>query len=317
MAWIESHQGLRDNPKTRKLARLLDISVPAAIGHLQCLWWWAMDYAQDGELAKFDNEDIATAMMWGDEPETLVDALIDVRLIDKDETGLRIHDWFDYAGKLIERRANDRKRKQDVKEQKKKPVKAPRNSNGIPTEIRKKSERTRTVSVVTVPNPTVPYPTVPNQDVETEDVETEDVETKDENKNTTAAAGARAREEPELPSNDGADGQVVQSQPVSVRNAALGEVCDRYMQITGALLSPLVTSELEDFVREMEPGAIIHALDVALAENKRNWSYIKAILTRYRQEGLRTLAAVQAAEAERTQKRGGKSDGQSTKLWQK
>jgi len=39
VAWIESHQTLGQHPKTRKLARLLNISAPTAVGHLQFLWW--------------------------------------------------------------------------------------------------------------------------------------------------------------------------------------------------------------------------------------------------------------------------------------
>src|SRR5687767_5633894 len=53
MAWIESHQEIARHPKTRKLARLLGGSVPTAIGHLHLLWWWAVDYAEDGWLGKY------------------------------------------------------------------------------------------------------------------------------------------------------------------------------------------------------------------------------------------------------------------------
>lgn len=114
MAWIESHQELRDNPKTRKLARILNVSIPTTVGHLQCLWWWATDYAQDGNLSKYDNEDIADAMMWEGKPEELIKALIKSRFIDEDENGRQIHDWWEYAGKLVERREKDRERKRNT-----------------------------------------------------------------------------------------------------------------------------------------------------------------------------------------------------------
>lgn len=64
MAWIESHQELWRHPKTKKLARLLQISIPTAVGHLHGLWYWAMDFAQDGDLSSYDAEDIADAVMW-------------------------------------------------------------------------------------------------------------------------------------------------------------------------------------------------------------------------------------------------------------
>ena len=53
MAWIESHQELANHPKTKRFKRALGISTPQAIGHLHLLWWWALDYAQDGSLAAF------------------------------------------------------------------------------------------------------------------------------------------------------------------------------------------------------------------------------------------------------------------------
>ena len=77
MAWSESHQELRDHPKTKRMARRLGISVPAAIGHLHCLWWWAMDYAPDGDISDYDAEDIADAAMWDGDAEQFLQALID------------------------------------------------------------------------------------------------------------------------------------------------------------------------------------------------------------------------------------------------
>jgi hypothetical protein len=105
LAWIESHQTLRDHPKTLKLARLLRVNRAAVIGHLQCLWWWAMDYAHDGDLSRHDELDIAIGADWEGCPSALIDALVTVGFLDRDVDGtLVIHDWHDYAGKLIERR---------------------------------------------------------------------------------------------------------------------------------------------------------------------------------------------------------------------
>lgn len=107
MAWIESHQELAAHPKTRKLARLLDVSIPTAIGHLHCLWWWALDYAQDGDISRHEPEDIAIAALWEGDPGLLLTALRAARFIDD---GRCLHDWDDYAGKLIDRRVRNRER---------------------------------------------------------------------------------------------------------------------------------------------------------------------------------------------------------------
>lgn len=118
MAWIESHQNLADHPKTRKLARILSIPKTQAIGHLHCLWWWALDYADDGMLDRFDAMDIAIGAEWDDEPDDIVSALIQSGFIDQDEHGiLKIHDWEDYAGKLISRRRANAKRMKEARAQ--------------------------------------------------------------------------------------------------------------------------------------------------------------------------------------------------------
>jgi DnaD/phage-associated family protein len=111
MAWIESHQELARHPKTKKLSRLLGVSLPAAVGHLHFLWWWAMDYAQDGDISRFDEYDIADACGWDGEAKKIVTALIDSGFVDQESTGLVIHDWYEYAGRLIDKREQNRERK--------------------------------------------------------------------------------------------------------------------------------------------------------------------------------------------------------------
>ena len=78
----------------------------------------------------------------------MIDALIRTRWLDKHGESVHIHDWSDYAGKLMESREKDRNRKRKAAESRK-------NSDGIP------AEGTRN-SAATVPNTTVPNTTVPN-----------------------------------------------------------------------------------------------------------------------------------------------------------
>jgi hypothetical protein len=117
MAWIESHQELGAHPKTQKLARILGLSKPTVVGHLQYLWWWATDYAQDGDLGRFDALDIAIGAEWEGNPDLFVDALIRAGFVDRVDYSedLVIHDWNDYAGKLIERRAKNAERMREAR----------------------------------------------------------------------------------------------------------------------------------------------------------------------------------------------------------
>lgn len=139
MAWIESHQGLRDHPKTIRLERALHVQRTCVVGHLHVLWWWAMDYAQDGDLSRFSMDEIASACLWTGDGETFCDALISAGFLDREP--LRIHDWSDYCGKLIARRQTNADRMRAAR------------ALHVPT-----------TSVATVPNPTVPNRTQPKRE---------------------------------------------------------------------------------------------------------------------------------------------------------
>lgn len=155
MAWIESHQELGAHPKTRKLATMLGIHRMQVVGHLHALWWWALDYAEDGDLSQYDAADVALGAEWDGDPDEFVGALIDCGPGDKSgflEADMLLHDWHDYAGKLVERRRKDRERKAQARGQSTdRPADVPRTGQGSPRS-----------GVRTQPNPTVP--TSPNGD---------------------------------------------------------------------------------------------------------------------------------------------------------
>jgi hypothetical protein len=93
MAWVESHQELGRHPKTRKLARSLGISVPCAVGHLHFMWWWAMDFAQDGDLSRYDVEEIAEGGMWEGDASAFVAALVSAGFVEREGERQWLHDW--------------------------------------------------------------------------------------------------------------------------------------------------------------------------------------------------------------------------------
>src|SRR5206468_3197744 len=138
--------------------RMLKVSLPAAIGHLHLLWWWALDYAEDGWLGRFTAEDIAEAMMWKGDPQTMWDALSDCGWIDPEQEGSEIHDWWTYAGRLIEQRKKDAERKRTSRSR---PTPVPPTSGGHPVDI-PVTVNGRATDVRPPSGVTVPYPTVPN-----------------------------------------------------------------------------------------------------------------------------------------------------------
>jgi hypothetical protein len=96
---IQSHRPLAGHPKTTRLARRLGISVPAAIGHLHLLWWWAAGYTEAGNLAPYAIDEIEAEAMWDGEPGELIASLVAAGFIDETPGGLTVHDWYDYWGK--------------------------------------------------------------------------------------------------------------------------------------------------------------------------------------------------------------------------
>ena len=121
MAWLEAHQDLRDHPKTKRAARALGISRPQMIGHLLCMWWWCLDYAEDGNLTDFDNADIADAAGWEGEPDDFIHALLHCGPADRagfltNSDGLRVNDWSQYGGKYITKRSQGRDRQRTYRE---------------------------------------------------------------------------------------------------------------------------------------------------------------------------------------------------------
>lgn len=101
MAWIESHTTLREHPKTKHLCRLLKITRREGVGLLHFLWWWALDYAPEGDLSAWSDEDIADAVDWKRNAGVMMDALLGAGFIDSDR---QIHDWYEFAERRIARR---------------------------------------------------------------------------------------------------------------------------------------------------------------------------------------------------------------------
>lgn len=102
--WIESHQSLARHPKTLRLARLLHTSTPAAIGHLHLLWWWCLEYADDGDVTTFEPDELAFAAMWDGDAREFVTALVRTGFVDLVDDEMHVHDWAEYAGKMAGRR---------------------------------------------------------------------------------------------------------------------------------------------------------------------------------------------------------------------
>jgi len=111
VAWLQVHQTLKDHRKLFDAADELEITPPHMMGLLVSFWLWALDNAPKGDLAGITPRMIARAAQWDGEPEKLAETLIRAGWIDENEDGtLEIHDWYEYAGKLIDQRQAEKER---------------------------------------------------------------------------------------------------------------------------------------------------------------------------------------------------------------
>lgn len=103
MAWIESHQALVNHPKVIKLSKAAGWPVDQTIGKLHIFWWWCLDYATDGRLEKHGDEVIASVFGVTTDCDKFVALLTDIEFLDS-APEIRVHDWWDYAGRFLQTR---------------------------------------------------------------------------------------------------------------------------------------------------------------------------------------------------------------------
>lgn len=168
MAWIESHQSLLTHRKTGRLARALGIPKVHAVGHLHAFWWWCLDNAPNGELVDSIPAEIADAACWEGDPELFMQAMALAGFIDVhgDADLIVVHDWMDYAGRLVQKRDANAKRMKEARA-KNKPSTCEHtaiNDDGTCNECASHVQRTTDERAAHVQG--LPYQTVPNQTID-------------------------------------------------------------------------------------------------------------------------------------------------------
>jgi DnaD/phage-associated family protein len=269
MAWIESHQSLGTHRKTKTLARLLNITVPEAIGHLHLFWWWCIDNAPEGNLDGILAEDIAESALWISErgrpkdPQKFLDALIDAGFIDKSPEiepdlnpnyHLIIHDWWDYAGKLIDQRELTREQRQAGGRQRMAQT-TPKQRSELARQAAKSRWSKRDVPAempahlashladdasrmpATVPNRTQPYP--------------------------TQQYSTKEKQEKEV---------------VVEKNVF------EFYQENIEILTPVITGQLKDALDYWGEDKVREAITLAANANHRHWSYLEGIFRKWQEE---------------------------------
>ena len=140
MAWIEMDDGIWEHHKTIRLCSALNISDVAAVGHLTALWHFVLRNAwRNADLEPWGETGVEKSARWTGKPGVLLAALRECGFID----GFEVHGWLERAGRLVNDRLYNERRKINAVKRRKTPLQ------------RRKTE-------ATLPYLTQPYPTLPN-----------------------------------------------------------------------------------------------------------------------------------------------------------
>lgn len=96
-------EGAFTSPKIRRLAAVLEIPWPQALGLAALLWRFTAKHAATGEIGRHDDEEIAAALEWPGDAGPLVAAFVRCRLLDPAPLPARLltHDWPDHAPRYV------------------------------------------------------------------------------------------------------------------------------------------------------------------------------------------------------------------------
>ncbi|MEK5182152.1 hypothetical protein [Paenibacillus odorifer] len=218
--WIKSYQATDRDPITRRFCRSTGLSTPAAVGTLHMLWWWVLDWAQDGDISKYHDIDIADAVSFEGEPEVLMRALIDAGYVVENQSGREIANWFKIGGQIIESKKKDAERKAEAREKKRlkkeglldvqgtstgHPSDSTGTSNGVPPEVRSIDKEldldleldiNKDLKIYGDADPNQKSDQEPNQNTETKSKQTADESKATNEAPTSGKNGSKGRQKP-------------------------------------------------------------------------------------------------------------------------
>lgn len=103
-----AHSSCFNHVKLKKLAKLLKVGRPQALGHLEFFWHYCGDCHLDGDISGLTDSDIEMASEWRGKRGAFVGAALESGFIDRDSEGTRVHDWDQWAPDYIRKRLRRR-----------------------------------------------------------------------------------------------------------------------------------------------------------------------------------------------------------------
>lgn len=108
--WIELHSALLTHPKVDRLSTKLKVPRTQALGIVSSLWLWVSQFAEDGDLSRYDPIEIVSGIRYEGDADQLLKALQDSNFVEYVDNKLIIHDWMTYGIRLL-RQSRERQKK--------------------------------------------------------------------------------------------------------------------------------------------------------------------------------------------------------------
>lgn len=280
--WIQIYSNLPEHPKIYQLADTLETGNCEAVGVVVSLWLWAAKNAPDGDLSRFPVRALGDAVGWRGDTKRLYQSLVACGFIDEDGENTRLHDWEEYAVRLMEIIDRSKRSKQERNRRYREKISS-RNSHEQEHIEQAQNGKEDACCAKDV-----------SEDV-SEDVSkgvSEDVseDTQKSEKDAPTRQDITGQDSTEQyttlppPSGSGAG------------SAAAEQLIEEFRSRLGGM-SPTARKELKSFLKTMEPEVCLRALDIGCDNGHPKWAYVRAILNRWRQSGVKVPGDLHGREA--------------------
>ena len=116
MPWIKVHHSIREHRKVISVAEELRIGEPQVVGHLALFWLWVIENSTNGLLDVSDSV-IARVSGWKKPAKPFVEALINARLLERDEpAGIIVVNFEEHIGPVINAASKHRSRQSEYRD---------------------------------------------------------------------------------------------------------------------------------------------------------------------------------------------------------
>lgn len=290
--WIQIYSNLPEHPKIYQLADTLETGNCEAVGVVVSLWLWAAKNAPDGDLSRFPVRALGDAVGWRGDTKRLYQSLVACGFLDEDGENTRLHDWEEYAVRLME--INERKKKQEYERTKRYRERKREWEKSV--NATEKEDNTQSLTKNREFGTDTDDHANDHVDSHVDDHVDDHVDSHVDDHASVRICHAPTGQDstpqdkteqyttPPPPSGSGAG------------SAAAEPLIEEFRSRLGGM-SPTARKELKSFLKTMEPEVCLRALDIGCDNGHPKWAYVRAILNRWRQSGVKVPGDLPGREA--------------------